>query len=126
MHGWFFHVVSFGIVGAAGMVIDFGITWLLREKCGMDGYVANSIGFLAAVCNNYLLNKYWTYGERSGITMKQLLSFALVSCIGLSLNSVWLYVLHRWLKVHFYWAKLIATALVFIWNFAANNFITFH
>ncbi len=126
MQGWFFHMVSFGIVGAVGLVIDFGITWLLKEKCGMNGYVANAIGFLAAVCNNYLLNKYWTYGETSGITVKQLLSFALLSCIGLSLNSVWLYILHRWLKVHFYWAKLIATALVFIWNFAANNFITFH
>ncbi len=123
---WFFKMLSFAIVGTIGMVIDFGVTWLLKEKAKVNEYVANSIGFIIAVTNNYILNKYWTYKEMDPITAKQFSLFLAISLMGLSLNNLFLYIFHKVFKINFYWAKLFATAFVFLWNFTLNNFLTFN
>ncbi len=125
MRLWIYKMLSFGIVGAIGMIIDFGITALLREKAKMNEYIANAIGFIFAVINNFLLNKYWTYHNFSTLSMTQFSKYFVISIIGLSLNSVFLYLLNRFLRVPFYWAKLFATGLVFLWNFILNNYLTF-
>ena len=38
----FWKIIRFGITGASGMIIDFGITWLCREKFKWNKYVANT------------------------------------------------------------------------------------
>ncbi len=125
MKGWVIKILSFGVVGAIGMVIDFGATALLREKAKLNEYIANAIGFMLAVINNFLLNKYWTFHDYRTLSTLQFSKYAIISVIGLSLNSVFLYLLNRFLRIPFYWAKLLATALVFLWNFIINSYITF-
>ena len=51
----FYKLLRFGIVGVIGMAVDFGTTWLVREKIKWNQYIANSCGFTLAVINNYLL-----------------------------------------------------------------------
>mgnify|MGYP001293249327 FL=1 len=53
--------LKFGIVGSSGMIMDFGTTWLLKEKVKINKYVANSTGFILAATSNYLLNRFWTF-----------------------------------------------------------------
>jgi putative flippase GtrA len=36
--------MKFGAVGATGVVVDFGFTWLSKEKFQIQKYVANCIG----------------------------------------------------------------------------------
>lgn len=122
---WVKELVSFGIIGSIGMVIDFGLTFLLREKARMNEYAANAIGFLLAVTNNYFFNKFFTFHDFTPLSLKQFSMFLLISIIGLSLNSLFLFLLQRLFKIKFYWAKLFATGLVFMWNFIVNSFITF-
>jgi putative flippase GtrA len=54
-------IIKFGIVGLSGMVIDFLITWLCKEKLAINKYISNSLGFSIAVVNNFYLNYYWTF-----------------------------------------------------------------
>lgn len=124
----------FGIVGFSGLLIDFGLTWILKEKIGLNRYLSNGIGFITAASSNYILNRLWTFASNNPQIAREYLSFLLISLAGLAINSLILYLLtdklkiglfHSNSKVKFYIAKLIATAVVTIWNFFMNFFITF-
>jgi putative flippase GtrA len=119
-----YRLLKFGIVGSMGMLIDFGITWLLKEKLHWNRYAANGTGFSAAVLFNFTLNRIWTFRGASGPVETQLALFVLISLIGLGLNTAIVYLGTR-KKVPFYLAKLIAVFIVFIWNYTANSYLTF-
>jgi len=46
--------IKFCAVGFSGMVIDFGTTWLLKERARVNKYIANSAGFVLAATSNYI------------------------------------------------------------------------
>lgn len=46
------------------MAVDFGITFLGKEKLRLNKYVANSLGFISAASTNYVLNRLWTFHSR--------------------------------------------------------------
>ncbi len=49
--------LKFLLVGVSGLIIDFSLTFLCKEKLLFNKYVANSIGFSMAQISNFLLNK---------------------------------------------------------------------
>jgi putative flippase GtrA len=118
--------LKFGLVGLSGMVIDFGVTWLCKEKIKLNKYLANSAGFCCAVINNFFLNRYFTFQNNNHPLANQFLKFALVSTTGLLITNVFLYVLVKYLKTNFYLLKLIVIALVFFWNYFINALFTFN
>lgn len=117
--------IRFGIVGTIGFVIDFSITYLLKEKLKVNRFVANSFGFSLAVINNYLLNRYWTFQNYSPNVLKEFSLFLLVCLVGLLLNNVVLYFLNEKANFSFYVAKIGSVLVVLSWNFIANYFYVF-
>jgi len=115
--------LKFGIVGLSGMVIDFSITWLFKEKLKIHRYIASSIGFIIAASTNYFLNRIWTFESSDPRILMQYGSFVIISVIGLGINNLFLYLFEK--KLSFYVAKLFAIGVTMIWNFLANNYITF-
>lgn len=116
---------KFAAVGLLGMSIDFFFTWLCKEKFKINKFVANGIGFTVAVINNYILNRIWTFSSKDPQIIGQFLYFLGISCIGLALNTGFLYLFHQKLKLNFYLSKLMGIGMVFIWNFSANLIFTF-
>jgi putative flippase GtrA len=122
----FISLLKFGITGSSGLLIDFSLTWIFKDELHINKFVANSIGFSAAVISNYFINRYWTFSERDRVKVgRQLPSFILVSLIGLALNSCFIYILNELFFLNFYLSKAIAVILVFFWNFTANYFFVF-
>jgi putative flippase GtrA len=117
--------LKFCIVGSSGMVIDFGSTWLLKEKLRINKYFANSTGFILAATSNYLLNRYWTFHSENTKVVTEYFSFVLISVIGLGINNLVVYVLTEKVKLNFYISKLFAVGAVTLWNFSMNYLITF-
>jgi putative flippase GtrA len=118
--------LKFGIVGFTGMVIDFGITYLLKEKVKVQQYVANAIGFTTAATSNYILNRIWTFHSHNPHVMNEYGRFIFMSLIGLGINSFILWLLVSKFKMNFYLSKLFAIGVTTLWNFGANLFFTFH
>jgi dolichol-phosphate mannosyltransferase len=118
-------IIRFGIVGCAGIAIDFAVTWIFKEIIRVNKFTANAAGFSVAVINNYLLNRAWTFKNSNPQVLQQFGWFVLISAIGLAMNTGILYFLHTKKKIPFYLAKLLAIFFVFCWNFAANTFFTF-
>jgi putative flippase GtrA len=118
-------MLRFGVSGLAGMLLDFAVTWLCKEKLKWNKYAANSAGFAVAVVNNYLLNRLWTFNNHSVKILPQFTSFIAVSLVGLLLNNLLLALFHQKLKMNFYTAKLLAIGTVFLWNYFGSSFFTF-
>ena len=118
--------LKFGLVGFSGIFIDFGITWFTQEILKIQKYIANAIGFTTAATSNYILNRIWTFESTNPRVMVEYTEFIVISTIGLGINTLVLWLLVSKLRMNFYLAKLFAIAVVTLWNFFANAFITFN
>jgi len=117
--------LKFCLVGFSGMVVDFGTTWLCKEKFKWNKYVSNSIGFVLAATNNYIWNRLWTFQSDNANIPIEYGKFFVISIIGLGINNLVVYLLHEKLKWNFYLSKLIAVGVVTVWNFTMNYRFTF-
>jgi putative flippase GtrA len=118
-------LIKFALVGITGMGLDFGTTWLLKEKVKINKFMANAAGFSIAVVNNFILNKYWTFDNQNPVATEQFVKFLVISIVGLGINSLLLFILLKKIKGNFYLVKLVVIGLVFFWNFSANYLYTF-
>lgn len=125
MYPFLLKMIKFGLVGLFGMIIDFGVTWLCKEKLKWNKYIANGCGFTLAVISNYSINRHWTFTSNNPLWVKEFIIFLTVSLIGLLLNTIFLYFFHHKKDKNFYIAKFMAILVVFIWNFLANYFFNF-
>ncbi len=124
--GWFLKALKFGVVGGLGLVVDFGITYLCKEKLRWNKFLANSLGFSFAVVQNYFLNRTWTFQNHDEQLGIQFSRFLFVAVVGLALNNLFLYFLLKYTYgKHFYVCKALVIVIVFIWNFLANSLYTF-
>ena len=127
--------IRFGIVGFAGFIVDFTVTWFLRDIAGVFEYLANALGFSFGATSNYILNRRWTWRSDNPNIGREYARFFGVSLVGLGINSLVIWICLRiggldfslfGIYVQEFWvAKVIATAVVTVWNFFANNFFTF-
>lgn len=123
---FFLKFLKFGAVGFSGVFVDFGITYLTKEKLGIPKYIANAIGFTTAASTNYILNRVWTFKSTNPEVMVEFTEFFAISMIGLAINTFILWMLVSKFRMNFYVAKIFAIGVVTIWNFLANAFITFN
>ena len=106
--------------------------------------LANAIGFVAAVLQNYLLNYRWTFGDHRTTMTKsrwlQVSQFALVSFVGLGINAVVREIVYHlmepvWLSllqdpmgaevIGYNFSIAAAIGVVLFWNFGVNRLWTF-
>lgn len=132
---------KFAIVGAAGSVTDFTVLNVLVQLFGFKPVWANTFSFAAAVIQNFMLNRRWTFPEsKQRQAGRQLVQFALVSIIGLGINTLilatvdhllinfWIHLVgheHLGFTISYNFAKLVAIGVVLFWNFAGNRLWTY-
>ena len=97
----FLKLIKFCVVGGTGVVVDFGITFLFKEKLKLNKYIANSLGFMAAASTNYLLNRWWTFRSHDPKVAQQYVQFVGISAIGLILNNIIIYLLNDKARLNF-------------------------
>jgi len=102
---------KFCIVGGSGVIIDFGITYLCKEKIKLNKYFSNSIGFIMAASSNYILNRIWTFESENQNITTEYLNFILVSIGGLFINNLILWIIHEKLSRNFYLSKIGAIGI---------------
>lgn len=126
-NSWITKAAKFGMVGLLGLIIDFSITYFCKEKLRWNKFLANSLGFSMAVVQNYFLNRIWTFSNTDQHLAVQFSKFLFVAIAGLVINNILLYFFLRYTKgKYFYVCKGAVICIVFIWNFLANAFYTFH
>ncbi len=136
--------IRFCVVGASGVVVNLGVftvaSWLLPQSLQGDArfVAANVAGFVISVLTNFLLNDFWTWGDREkrghAHFWSRLLRFYTVSSVAGIVQIGVAYAARSWLAAAgLGWssgvvdklAVLIGIGVATIINFVANNIWTF-
>lgn len=118
--------VRYGAVGACAFCCDFGTLALTAGYFKLHYLVAATLGFCVGVVVNYWLSIRWVFNDRK-LSSKALefLVFALVGIGGVGLNGLVMWLLTDGLSVHYLASKILATAVVFAWNFSIRKALIF-
>jgi dolichyl-phosphate beta-glucosyltransferase len=117
--------IRYGIVGVLGTAVDVVSLYILVEFLKLPLLVATTGSFLLAVSHNFILNKIWTFENKSTNYKKLYIKFLLVSAIGLLLTDISMFLQAEVMGLWYIYAKLITSILVLAWNFLGNKYWTF-
>jgi putative flippase GtrA len=123
-HNWI-QLVKFGAVGGSGYVINLVVFGLLAEGLGVHHLLAAVGAFCVAVTNNFMLNRYWTFGAGEGDSGFQGPRFLVVSIGSLVINLVVLQLLVTAGDLSELPSQAIAVAVAMPFNFIGNKVWTF-
>jgi dolichol-phosphate mannosyltransferase len=118
-------LAKFGLVGGSGYLINLAVFAVLAGSLGVHHVVAAIGAFCVAVTNNFVLNRYWTFGPGEGPAHFQAARFFTVSLASLGLNIA---VLELLISNHLTGelaAQAIAVAVAMPFNFLGNKLWTF-
>ena len=88
-------LLRFCVVGASGYAVNLVVFGLLVHSAGTHHTLAAIGAFLVAWCNNFVLNKWWTFRRHELSATQQGLRYMAVSLVALALNLVVLEILVR-------------------------------
>jgi dolichol-phosphate mannosyltransferase len=129
--------VRFCAVGGSGVVVNLAIfslcmDWLLLSALGAEEtrfVLSNVAGFVVSVCTNFLLNDFWTWGDRQKRGhrhfMGRLSKFYLVSSLAGIVQIGVAYFTRAHLGVFDHGAVMIGIGVATLINYVANNLWTF-
>ncbi len=117
--------LKYCVVGVSGTVVDVGALYLFIEHFNLPLLTATTLAFLLAVANNFILNKIWTFENKSKNYKKLFIKFLIVSVVGLILTNLSMYTLVEIAGIWYIYSKLITSGIVLTWNFLGNKFWTF-
>ena len=135
--------MRFAVVGIIGAVVDFGVINLLARGFNVRLVWAGSISLIAAILSNFTFNRYWTYPDsRTKPILRQLIEFAVVSVVGLTIRipilalldpAIYALISRMPLYLPIFDAKTIsdnltmaiAVIVVMFWNFFVNRYWTY-
>lgn len=118
-------LLKFGIVGGSGYLINLAVFAVLSGNLGAHHMIAAIGAFAVAVSNNFLWNRYWTFGPGDGSAGFQAVRFFTVSVASLLINLAALEVLVAGAAVGDLTAQAIAVAIAMPFNFLGNKLWTF-
>ena len=117
--------IRYGFVAVAAFAVDFGVYAVEVRAFDMHPVLAATISFTLGLAVNYLLSVRWVFTQRSHSRKFEILTFFLTGLIGLALTDLIIWALAVRMDQDELIAKLIATAIVFFWNFGARKVILF-
>jgi putative flippase GtrA len=118
-------LLKFGVVGGSGYVVNLIVFGILHGGLGMHHTVAAVGAFCVAVSNNFVWNRYWTFGPGDGHAAFQAVRFFMVSVAALAINLAVLEALVAGTSLGTLTAQAIAVAVAMPFNFVGNKLWTF-
>jgi putative flippase GtrA len=111
----------FAMVGAVNTLVDVGLFAIFFYVLAWPLLLANAGGFTVAVCLSYVLNKTWTFADRSRgrQAIRRGFAFAAVALGGLAIGSLAIWLAAFALSPIL--AKLASVGATFLWNFTVSR-----
>jgi len=114
------------IVGSIAFLIDLAFYYVFTSRLGIHYLISGIFSFFFGLAVNYLLSKYWVFEEQK--VESEAAAFGIVTGIaigGLGLNELCLWVITSGFGVNYLISKVIASLLVYVYNFTARKRLVF-
>ncbi len=132
-------------VGGIATIVDIGVLVLFRELFHTPEKAATVFGFIAGLAVNYVVSTYWVFAKaKVKNRVVDFIAFAVIGIIGLGLTQLIIapfamegifgegyFVKNATFGTliptdkYYIAGKLVATVLVYLWNFCARKFILY-
>lgn len=121
----FIQFFRYVFVGGFAFLVDAFMLWLCEKW--MNYMIAAAIAFIVGLAANYVLSIWFVFSESEKITnkLKEFTAYAVIGIIGLLLTEVIMYILTDLCHLYFLLSKIVAAALVLVWNFVARKKILY-
>lgn len=117
--------LKFGVVGVIAFFIDYGVLMLLSVGIGLDPVVSAAVSFTVSVVFNYVASMRFVFTHREDLSKRrEFVIFVVLSVIGLLINEAIMYMGIQALgksALAITITKVIATAVVMVWNFLSRK-----
>ena len=115
-------LARFGVVGVIAFAVDYAVLLLLTEVAGIHYLISSAVAFLVSVVCNYILSIVFVFEtDKSRSKTAQFAVFTLMSAGGLGINQLMMWALSDLLPVPYQLSKLVATAVVMVYNFVTRK-----
>jgi putative flippase GtrA len=123
-------------VGGLATLVDWAIYFLLAVLLHVNPFLATSISFVFGLVVNYYFTQIWVFSYTPDSLTKSFATFTIIGLVGLGLNYLlfWIDDTYHLLENIFnignqdyinMLKKVIATFIVYIWNFSARKYFIF-
>ena len=118
--------VRYFFVGGFAFVVDFGLLYILTEYAGLHYLLSATLSFIAGLLVNYIISCLWVFnGSKFKNRLVEFLFFAAIGVVGLALNDTLIWLFTDCIGTHYLFSKIVAAAMVYLWNFFARKYLVF-
>ena len=123
----FLQFIRYVFVGGIATVVDWGVLFLLTEYAHIHHLVSAIIAFVAGLITNFFLSKLLVFkaNEARVNAVMEFVSYAVIGVIGLGITELIMFLFTDCLNTHYMISKVIATAVVLVWNYLARKLILY-
>lgn len=116
---------KFGFVGLSGILVNTALLYFFTDIIGLFYLYSSVLAIEASILNNFLWNEVWTFSHEGAHLLSslaaRLLSFHLVSFVGLIINVLILFVLTDRAGYYYLLSNLAGIFAAFFWNYWMNR-----
>ena len=113
-------IFKFIIVGGIATLIDWIIYYICYHFIGIEPLLANIISFSISVVYNFWASVKYVFNT-TGDNKKNFIIFIVLAVLGLGINELIKFLLHNQLSWNAMLVKIIATAIVMVFNFVTRK-----
>ena len=113
------------IVGGLATIVEWAAFYVLNSLFAVHYAFATTLAFILSTATNWLFGRLILFRDSKQNTAKELVKIYMVSIIGLLMNIAIMFVAIEKLGIQDMIAKIIATGIVFIWNFLIRKLVIY-
>lgn len=110
-------------VGGIATIVDGGILFILTDFAHIYHLISAAIAFIFGLLANFYLSKLLVFkGSKVNLSLSaEFIGCAVVGTIGLIFTELILILFTDFFAIHYMISKIIATVIVFLWNYVARK-----
>ncbi len=116
---------KFLLVGGIGLITQQVLVFVFYNLANWNSRPSLVVAIAVSMAVTFTLNEMWTWHDRGrGSILSRMMFYVPINSIGLLINVAVAEVLYQDLSAHIQIASLIGAGVAAVWNFTANNFVT--
>ena len=123
----FLQFFRYVFVGGIATVVDWGLLFAVTDFILLHHLISAVIAFVGGLITNFFLSQLLVIkaNEARVNGVMEFLSYALIGIIGLGITELILFLLTDCGQLYYMLSKVIATAIVLVWNYVARKLIVY-